>query len=84
MASLYIKDQEIAALAERLSRRLGTSKTDTVRRALSALERSMPERPSTAALLTSLDEWRALHPLPPPTQALSDKAFFDRLWDEPN
>ena len=49
VASLYIKDPETAALAERVSRRLGTSKTDAVRRALAALERTIPVRPSTAA-----------------------------------
>ncbi len=82
MASLYIKDQETAALADRLARRLGASKTDTVRRALSALEKSMPEHPSTEALLASLDEWRARHPLPTELSAATDKAFFDRLWDD--
>ena len=82
MASLYIKDPETAAMAERISRRLGTSKTDTVRRALSALERSMPDRPSTASLLESLDNWRAQHPLPPETGAVADKAYFDRMWDD--
>ena len=82
MASLYIKDQETAALAERLSRRLGTSKTDTVRRALSALERSMPDRPNTATLMASLDEWRTAHPLPAASGMVADKAFFDRLWDD--
>ena len=83
MASLYIKDHETAALAERLSRRLGTSKTDAVRRALAAFERSMPERPSTAALLATLDEWRADHPLPRENGKPADKAFFDRLWEDP-
>lgn len=82
MASLYIKDPETAAMAERLSRRLGASKTDTVRRALAALERSMPDRPSTAALLESLNSWRAKHPLPPETGPPADKAYFDRMWDD--
>lgn len=84
MASLYIKDQETAALAERVSRRLGTSKTNAVRRALAALERTMPDRPSTNALLAKLDDWRARHPLPAETGKAADKAFYDQLWDEPD
>ena len=82
MASLYIKDAETAALADRVSRRLGTSKTDAVRRALVALERSLPERPSVAMLIADLDAWRRDHPLPPETGGPADKAFYDRLWDE--
>ena len=83
MASLYIKDGDVNALAERLARRLGTSKTDTVRRALSALERSVPNRPTTAALLADLDTWRARHPLRESGKE-ADKTFFDRMWDDPD
>jgi antitoxin VapB len=82
VASLYIKDPETAAMAERLSRRLGTSKTDAVRRALAAMERAMPDRPSTGALLAKLDHWRAAHPLPPEAGPKADKAYFDRMWDD--
>ena len=69
-------------MAERLSRRLGINKTDTVRRALAAMERNLPDRPSTGALLERLDAWRATHPLPPETGPAADKAYFDRMWDE--
>ncbi|GGB18702.1 hypothetical protein GCM10011380_05340 [Sphingomonas metalli] len=82
MASLYIKDPETAALADRLARRLGTTKTQIVRQALTALERSIPERPSKMALLAALDDWRKHHPLPPQSGQAADKAFFDAMWDD--
>ena len=82
MASLYIKDPETAAMAERLSRRLNTTKTDAVRLALAALESSMPAPLSTAVIMEELDRWRAAHPLPAEAGPPADKAFFDRMWDD--
>ena len=83
MASLFIKDAETAALANQVAARLGTTKTDAVRRAL----RSLPEggaanaKPvgSTAAWLR---EYRRAHPLPDLTAMQADKAFYDWLSDE--
>lgn len=82
MASLYIKDAETAALAAQLSQRLGISKTAAVKRALGALDRSIPEQPTAASLLAALDDWRTRHPLPSESGAAVDKAFFDAMWDE--
>lgn len=82
MASLYIKDNETAALADRIARRLGKTKTDVVRTALQKIEAELgPERPveSTAAWLR---EFRRAHPLPAPTGLKADKAFYDWLSGE--
>ena len=40
MASLYIKDSNMAARADRFAKRLGTTKTDVVRQALTRLRKS--------------------------------------------
>ena len=89
MASLYIKDPVTAGRVERLARQRGTTKTALVGRALDALEQiegeAAPpgaETPPSAPL-----EWirwhRARKPLPTKV-GNADKAFFDRLWGEPD
>lgn len=84
MASLYIKDDETAAIATRVSRLMSASKTATVRRALLDLEakleaESAKPRQSTVEWLRA---YRERHPLPPPTGLKADKAFFDEMWGE--
>jgi antitoxin VapB len=73
---LYIKDDTTARLVAKLSKLRGVSKQDAVKLAVTAeLERTteaIPLRDRFAAL-------RATHPLPPPTGAAADKAFFDDL-----
>lgn len=83
MASLYIKDSETAARVERVARRLGTTKTETVNRALAALEERLgPDEPPQPGFAERMRAYRAAHPLPPPTGLKADKAFFDKLWGE--
>lgn len=91
MASLYIKDAVTAGRVDRMARQRGTTKTALVARALDALEKAEP-----APVPVSIDdipptdfvEWmrwhRARNPLPPPTGRKADKAFFDRMWGEPD
>lgn len=81
MASLYIKDPETAEAVARVARRLGTSKTEAVRRSIEELEAKLGAE-SGLRLLGRLDAWRREHPLSPPTGLKADKAFFDALWGE--
>ncbi len=73
---LYIKDDHTAELVAELARLRGTTKQDAVKSAVSAeLQRAadaVPLRERFAAL-------RAAYPLPAPTGAFADKAFFDEL-----
>ena len=82
MASLYIKDEETAALAAEVAKRLGTTKTEAVRTALRekrASFQALDERPD---FLEWLKERRKTHPLPPRVGHVADKAFFDEMWGE--
>jgi antitoxin VapB len=76
---LYIKDDATAQLVAQLAKQRGITKQDAVKLAVRAeLDRSdqaVPLRVRFAAL-------RALHPLPPATGDLADKAFFDELSGE--
>ncbi|UIJ45875.1 type II toxin-antitoxin system VapB family antitoxin [Sphingomonas cannabina] len=82
MASLYIKDGETAELASRIARRLGTTKTEAVRRALLKVEAELGPQAAKQSTVEWLREYRRDHPLPPPTGLKADKAFFDELWGE--
>lgn len=82
MASLYIKDQETAALAQRVAADLGTTKTAAVRKGLLSLrveKKSSAPQGSTAQWLR---EFRARRPLPDLERMAADKAFYDSLSDE--
>jgi len=82
MASLYIKDSNMAARADRFAKRLGTTKTDVVRQAFDALEEKLgPEQPKQD-WIEWMNQYRRDHPLPPPTGLKVDKAFFDWLSGE--
>lgn len=89
MASLYIKDPATADRVDRLAKRWGTTKTALVGRALDALERVEPLPPLDEDDAGPTDpvawvKWhRARHPLPPKVRE-TDKAFFDRMWGEPD
>ena len=85
MASLFIKDPMTAALADELARRTGVTKTAAVRDAIQAklAQLTPPAKARTVEdVKRQLSEWRAAHPLPPPTGLKADKAFFDAMWDE--
>ncbi len=79
MASLFIKDSETADLVTRVAKRLGTTKTDAVHRAMAELEAGLDRfdlNPDAPEWLKQF--WRD-HPIPPPTGLKADKAFFDEL-----
>jgi antitoxin VapB len=77
---LYIKSDETAQLVDKLAKLRGVSKQDAVRLAVTAeLERAAAAVP----LRDRFARLRATHPLPPPTGATADKAFFDELSGEP-
>lgn len=82
MASLYIKDPETAALAARLAKRMGTTKTQVVRDALRRAEAALPKEEVVRSTLEWLDDYRRRNPLPPRTGLKADKAFFDWLSGE--
>ena len=82
MASLFIKDPEAAALAGRIADRLGTTKTEAVKRALRSIDKG--DRPSRATGSTRewLGQYRIEHPLPDRELMKIEKAFFDSLSGE--
>ena len=73
---LYIKDDITAALVAQLAKAKGVSKQDAVKLAVKA---ELGRTVDTVPLRESMAAWRREHPLPPPTGALADKAFFDEL-----
>ncbi|WP_082470627.1 type II toxin-antitoxin system VapB family antitoxin [Methylobacterium sp. Leaf86] len=76
---LYIKDDETAGLVVKLAKASGVTKSEAVRRAVTAeLSRLTPPVP----LRERLAALRARHPLPKPTGQAADKAFFDDLSGE--
>ncbi len=82
MASLYIKDPETAAAVARVAKRLGTSKTQVVRDAIRRVEDDLDKASPRRDLREWMREYRAKHPLPPPTGHKADKAFYDWLSGE--
>lgn len=79
MASLFIKDNKTASLAERVAKRLGTTKTEAVRRGLEAIEAEMDRSEPRETARQKLERFWREHPLPPPTGLKADKAFYDEL-----
>lgn len=79
MASLYVKDAEVNALATRLAARRGISKTAAVKLALAS---ELARDEATVPLRERLAAWRKAHPLGEPTGLEADKAFYDSLNDE--
>lgn len=76
---LYIRDDLTADLVARLAKERGMTKQDAVRMAVQAeLDRARDAKPVSERMR----EWRAAHPLPPPTGLAADKAFFDDLSGE--
>lgn len=88
MASLYIKDAATAARVERMARQRGITKTALVGRALEVLDQSEPQsnaqEDKPPADPVAWIKWhRARNPLPPRI-GVADKAFYDRMWGEPD
>ncbi len=82
MASLYIKDQETAALATEVARRLGTTKTEAVRTALLEKKSSFAHERQQPDLVGWVKDYNLRHPLPPDDGFTADKAFYDWLSGE--
>ncbi len=77
---LYIKDESTTQLVNELARRRGTTKQDAVKFAVQA---ELARENKDLSLREKLALWHKLHPLPPPTGKIADKAFFDELSGEP-
>jgi antitoxin VapB len=76
---LNIRSREVDELAARLAKRLGTTKTEAVRRALEhELERAEP-RQSLAERIRPIQERIASWPR---SGLEADKAFYDSLYEE--
>jgi len=73
---LYIKDEATTQLVNELARQEGSSKRDAVK---SAVQAALDRRTKDMPLRERLALWRRLHPMPPPTGEIADKAFFDEL-----
>ena len=80
--ALYIKDQTVDELAEKVRIELGMrTKTDAVRLALKhELERSATRKPLGERLAALQD--RAAHSLGAPVAGVDMKQLMDELWDE--
>jgi antitoxin VapB len=80
MGSLYIKDEETAALVRRVAERSGLTNTALVRELAEAreaeLDRQNAARKSTREILI---EFRKRYPLPEKLGPIADKAFYDEL-----
>ena len=77
---LYVKDQEVSRLAERLSALRKVSKTEAVRQALAhelARAESEPTLVEKAIAMT-----RELNRKYSPTGLKADKAFIDSLYED--
>lgn len=78
---LYIKDDSTAQLVAQLAKLRGVSKQDAVKLAVTAELRRIAE---AVPLRDRFARLRTAHPLPPPTGAVADKAFFDDLSGAPS
>jgi antitoxin VapB len=76
---LNIRSREVDALAERLAKRLGTTKTEAVRRALAnEIERAEPP----AELVERVRPIQERIAAWPKSGLEADKAFYDSLYEE--
>ncbi len=82
MASLYIKDEETAALAAEVARRLGTTKTEAVRTALREKKATFAAEREKPDIVAWVKDYRLRNPLPPSNGFVADKAFYDWLSGE--
>jgi antitoxin VapB len=82
MASLYIKDEETAALAAEVAKRLGTTKTEAVRTALREKKASFAAERRKPDFVAWVKDYHRRNPLPPSDGFTADKAFYDWLSGE--
>lgn len=85
MASLYIKDQETAALVTRVAKRSGLTKTALVRALVAAREAELDgQKPHPPADEVLERLWQDFPWLLEKRGLAADKAFYDSLNDEEN
>lgn len=82
MASLYIKDEETAALVSRVAERSGMTKTALVKELAAAREAELDRATPALSVREKLEEFWLENPLGNPTGLKADKAFFDEMWGE--
>lgn len=82
MASLFIKDDETAAMVTRLAKRSGMTKTALVRELVAAREAELDRLPQRLSARKRLERFWREHPLGEPSGLPADKAFYDSLNDE--
>jgi antitoxin VapB len=82
MASLYIKDEDTAALVSRVAERSGITKTALVRELAAAREVELDRLATETSAYAKLEKFWRDHPLGEPTGLVADKAFYDSLNDE--
>ena len=79
MGALYVKDEQVSFLAEKLADRRGLTKAAAVRLALAnELAKDEPKR----SVHEIVEELRRTSTLGPDTGIVIDKAFYDSLNDE--
>ena len=79
MGVLYVKDDEARAMAERLAKRRGLTKVAAVKLAL-ANELAKEQRERSAYDIAA--EFRRTSPLKYDPSIVTDKAFFDALYND--
>lgn len=84
MASLYIKDPETVAVVARVAERTGQTKTALVRQLAAEREAELNRACGKDEFDRKLAEFYRRFPPLSPVGPPSDKAFFDRLWGEPD
>jgi antitoxin VapB len=77
---LYVKDQEVDRLAERLSTLRKVSKTEAVRQALTHELQRVEAEPTLVEKALAMT--RELNRKYPPTGPAADKAFIDSLYED--
>ena len=83
MASLYIKDPEVAELAAKVAALQGKTKTEAVKDALREVEARLcpaPAEESVEDFIEWVRELRRRHPVP--RKAEHDRAIYDWMSDE--
>ncbi len=82
MASLFIKDSDVAALAAEIAELRGVTKTAAVKEAIRKERDTLRQPAHKPDFVEWIEQYRRKHPLPPPTGLKADKAFFDWLSGE--
>lgn len=84
MASLYIKDPDTVAVVARLAKRTGQTKTALVRQLAADREAELDRESRGDDFDRKLADFYRRFPPLAPVGPPSDKAFFDRMWGEPD